>query len=350
LAQLSCVHNILTDLSPLSGMTLKNLICAGCPNLSDLSPLAGMPLIYLNCQGLPISDLSPLRRMPLSNLVIISTQVSDLSPLRGMPLTDLRCDHTQVTDLSPLEGMKLVRMTLTPKNINKGLDVIHQIKTLTTIGTTTTEALSADEFWKKYDAGEFGKPAIAKPITSINDPAFQQWLKATQALPAEKQIEALSKKLMELNPGFDGKLSSWDGKSTPKIVGGLVTELGLHSANVTDISPVRALAGLVSLECSADGQKSRMADLSPLKGMKLTRLAVSSTAVSDLSPLRAMPLRQLYCYNTQVTDLAPLNECGRLVALTVTRTKVTAAGVAALQNALPNCKIQWDDPTKPKTP
>ncbi len=39
------------------------------------------------------------------------------------------------------------------------------------------------------------------------DPAFQQWVKATQALPAEKQIEAVSKKLMELNPGFDGKVT-----------------------------------------------------------------------------------------------------------------------------------------------
>ena len=31
-------------------------------------------------------------------------------------------------------------------------------------------------------------------------------MKATQALPAEQQIEAVSKKLMELNPGFDGKM------------------------------------------------------------------------------------------------------------------------------------------------
>ena len=42
-------------------------------------------------------------------------------------------------------------------------------------------------------------------VSTINDPAFQAWVKATQALPAEKQVEAVSKKLMELNPGFDGK-------------------------------------------------------------------------------------------------------------------------------------------------
>ena len=67
------------------------------------------------------------------------------------------------------------------------------------------QLVPAAEFWKKYDAGEFGKPPPAK--LAYLDPAFQQWVKATQALPAEKQIEAVSKKLMELNPGFDGKVT-----------------------------------------------------------------------------------------------------------------------------------------------
>ena len=38
-------------------------------------------------------------------------------------------------------------------------------------------------------------------------PAFQQWMKAVAALPAEKQVEAVAKKLQELNPGFDGKVT-----------------------------------------------------------------------------------------------------------------------------------------------
>ncbi len=43
-----------------------------------------------------------------------------------------------------------------------------------------------------------------------NTPAFQAWMKTVAALPAEKQVEAVSKKLMELNPGFDGKVAGWD--------------------------------------------------------------------------------------------------------------------------------------------
>ena len=49
-----------------------------------------------------------------------------------------------------------------------------------------------------------------------------------------------------------------------------------------------------------------MADLSPLEGMKLTRLSWVHTKVSDLSPLKGMPLTDLSCSSTKVTDLSPL--------------------------------------------
>ena len=51
-------------------------------------------------------------------------------------------------------------------------------------------------------------------------------MKSVAAMPAEKQVEAVIKKLMELNPGFDGKVTGIDGKGTPKIENGVVTELG----------------------------------------------------------------------------------------------------------------------------
>ena len=44
-----------------------------------------------------------------------------------------------------------------------------------------------------------------------------------------------------------------------------------------------------------------------------------------------------------------LAECKQLKTLTAKKTQVTAAGVAALQKALPDCKIEWDGAAKPKT-
>ena len=393
LTHLDFPRSPVTDLSPLRGMPLTELNC-GDTKVSDLSPLRGIPLNRLEFYGTQVFDLSPLQGMPLRFLNFDRAQVSDLSPLQGIPLAYLHCDNTPVSDLTPLQAMKLVDFRFTPKNITKGLDVIRQMKSLQTIGIEGGKRIPPTEFWKKYDAGEFGKPiTAAKPITNINDPAFQQWMKTVAALPAEKQVEAVSRKLVELNPGFDGKLGLTikNGKAigVPKVENGVVTELQFFTDDVTDISPVRALASLTTLFCGGTSPaKSKLSDLSPLQGMKLTKLEcrarqvfdlsplqgmeltdlgvdvtqVSSlsplqgmplkhlncidTQISDLSSLRGMPLFQLYCKNTQVSDLSPLADCKSLGILGVTSTKVTPAGVAALQKALPNCKILWDDPAK----
>jgi serine/threonine-protein kinase len=260
-------------------------------------------------------------------------------------------------------------------------------------------------------------PFTTQPNQHWNTPAFQQWMKSVAALPAEKQVDAVSKKLMELNPGFDGRVTSVDGKGTPKIDTGVVTELMFLTDNVSDISPVRALVGLRLLTCNGSGPRGNgelsdlsplhgmklekltcsnnrnlsdlsplqgiplidlgfggtsVSDLSPVRGMKLTSLDCSNTAVSSLLPLKGMPLTKLWCIGAQqvsdlsplsgmplttvlcgvtgVSDLSPLGGCKGLKTLSVPRTKVTPASVASLQKALPNCKIEWDDPAKPKTP
>ena len=150
-------------------------------------------------------------------------------------------------------------------------------------------------------------------------------------MPAEKQIEAVSSKLVELNPGFDGKLFRFvDGgasRGEPTIENGVVTEMQFCTDKVTDISPVRAFSGLKVLICSGEmfegiledlsplrgmqltelslDRNSKLSDLSPLAGMKVGRLACPNTVVSDLSPLRGIPLANLFCNDTQVSDRFP---------------------------------------------
>ena len=95
-------------------------------------------------------------------------------------------------------------------------------------------------------------------------------------------------KLKELNPGFDGKVTHVVNKD------GVVTELQFVTDKVTDISPLRALTGLRTLDCSGSGwDKGQLADLSPLKDMKLTRFNCNYTPLSDLSPLKDMKLTDL---------------------------------------------------------
>jgi hypothetical protein len=127
-----------------------------------------------------------------------------------------------------------------------------------------------------------------------------RWIKEVAALPAEEQVEAVSKKLQQLNPGFDGRVEH-------KIEGNIVTEVKLVTDDVTDISPVRALAGLKHLKCAGSGSgKGILSDLSPLQGLPLVFLDCGWTKVSDLSALKGMPLDVLLCGNAPIADLSPL--------------------------------------------
>ena len=145
----------------------------------------------------------------------------------------------------------------------------------------------------------------------MENPGLPSWVKTVAAMPAEKQIEAVSKKLMELNPGFDGKLFGIEMRNgsfvgSPKVENGVVTELSVPTDHVMDISPVRALARLKVLACQGSGRVTSSGIFSPLRGMSLTTLHCMYTSVSDLSPLEGMPLEILNAGVTSVFNLGPL--------------------------------------------
>jgi serine/threonine protein kinase/Leucine-rich repeat (LRR) protein len=342
LTRVFCGNTRMRDLSPLKGLHLTVLVCDTMP-LSELSPLRGMPLTELDCHRTQVADLSPLREMPmtildcahtavadlsplkamkLSKLACDETQVTDLSPLKGMPLQELTVSTTPVSDLSPLDGLNLVRLCFTPGKITKGIEVVRRMKSLGVIGSSDWPAdqQPAAEFWRKYDAGVFGKPeAIVKPIITFNDPAFKKWEQEVAALPAEKQVAAVVKKLQQFNPGYDG-----EEKHT--IETDQVVQLELVGHDLTDLSPVRAMSALRDLRCQGKPDcllkdlsplkglplttvsfaSSRVSDLSPLRGMKLTGIGVQSCPITDFSPLQGMPLEQIWAWQVQVTDLTPL--------------------------------------------
>lgn len=175
-------------------------------------------------------------------------------------------------------------------------------------------------FWQRSPPQEAkttaGSPPVVEGPRDTPKKVDEAWLKQIAAMPTEDQVKAVVAKLKELNPDFDGK-------ETHKIEKGVVTEISFSTDNVTDISPVRALTGLKSLICrgSAEG-KGRLADLSPLKDMKLTGLNGGFTKVSDLSPLRGMPLTNLICSSTAVDNLSPLKDM-KLTNLICGYTKVS---------------------------
>ena len=380
-AVIGAKRNVLADLSPLEGMALGTLMI-GHSEVADLSPIKNAQLAYLDCSYTKVSDLSPIKGMPLKTLSISNTQINDLSPIREMSLTNVICLDTQVADLSPLQNMK----TLTSINVKR-----------TKVTTASVAALQKALPNCKIVWDDPAKAIPPQPATTskifMHDPAFPQWMKDVQAMPAEQQLEAVSKKLVELNPGFQGRLYNYALTGPPIIQDGMVTSLGLIAEKVADISPVRAFSGLKNLECGSGSEREgKLADLSPLRGLQLSVFACNTTRVADLSPLSEMKLTNLHCSSTHVSDLSPVStlglqvlqingtrvsklpplagsslhslicdqtpivdfspvlDCKRLVLARLRGTNVTPTFIAALQKALPNCKIEWDDPAKAKTP
>jgi serine/threonine protein kinase len=166
-------------------------------------------------------------------------------------------------------------------------------------------------------------PAGATPVAIWKTAPFQDWIKSVSALPAKQQIQAVSQKLVEMNPGFDGELLGWGWRGPLNIENGRVKLCGMYADKVVDLSPLRAFPELevIGLTCKVPGQSSQLSDLSPLQGMRL---------------------KKIYCQHTKVSDLSPLFDCRNLEVLNLLGTKIAAAEMSAFKRALPNCKVEGD--------
>ena len=172
-----------------------------------------------------------------------------------------------------------------------------------------------------------GKKSRLEKVTSeVSGPAGvptpAEWADSVSRLPVEKQVEAVSARLKELNPGFDGRLKATfqdgvvdtvsfgtDAVKDVSPVGALkklwsvsATGSGKDRGALTDVSPLKSLSHLRSLVLSYN----RVERLDPLKGLGPFYLDLGSNPVSDLKPLAGMPLEVLHLWSTDVSDITPL--------------------------------------------
>ncbi len=145
-------------------MPLTFLGLQGCDQVTDLTPLRGMPLTRLSLQQCySVTSLTPLRDTKLTSLWLPHcSQVTDLTPLQNLPLTDLDIATCWgIKDLTPLKGLNLQTFRFHPHCIETGIEALRSMPSLRTIRICDKNAkipdkkLTAAEFWKKYDAGEF---------------------------------------------------------------------------------------------------------------------------------------------------------------------------------------------------
>jgi len=314
-------------LLPLKGLPLTHLDFRDSPAVSDLSALAGMKLTSLDCRATSVGDADLKHLAGMNDLQMLSlwgTKVTDagLKELAGLKnLQHLSLQTTKVTDagLKEIVGLdKLVYLDLYALSgvTDAGLEHLARLKTLKHLDLRGPTVKDAD-----VDKLASARPAlriltwdrvIEPKVVPFTDADAQR----IAALPAAEQVEEVRKELQRLNPGFDGKL-------TPTIENDVVTEVSVNTDQITNIAPVRALTKLIYLDCRGTyPNKGKLSDLSPIKGMKLSRIDCSSTQIADLAPLAGLPLTFLHFNHNPVSDLTPLQGMP-LVELGIAETKVS---------------------------
>src|SRR5262249_5894084 len=136
--------------------------------------------------------------------------------------------------------------------------------------------------------------------------AFDSWCQEVARLTPLDQVQAVTTKLRELNPGFSGRLGRLvNGEVEYRIQGTQVVEFKVPSEDISDISPVRALPNLILLSCEPRNFMTgtgKLSDLGPLRGMSLRILhCAANPSLSDLTPLTGMKLEVLAITRTGVT-------------------------------------------------
>jgi len=308
----------LSDLTPLKGMNLAGLSHLGL-NWTQVGD-AGLAhfkdckkLTFLNLARTPVSDAGLFifkDCTELASLSLEATQAGDegVAHFKGCTnLIGLHLGGTKVTDtglLSFKDCKKLTWLILSGTPVSDaGLAHLAGLDRLTKLILTKTQvtAKGVEELAKvlpkckiEWDDGTI-EPVSSAPFTDAE-------VKRIAALPAAKQVEEVRKELVRRNPGFDGKVEH-------KIENDIVTEFKLFTDEVVDISPVRALRGLVALTCSPTqlpGRRGKLADISPLQGLPLASLDLTSTQVTNIEVVKEMPLTHLNLDRTPVADLSPL--------------------------------------------
>ena len=133
-----------------------------------------------------------------------------------------------------------------------------------------------------------------------------------------------------------------------------VAEVYLDFTEVTDadLAQIEELRHLQCLDLRVtkitDAGLERLRGLTHLRGLWLDGTQVTDAGLSNLNRMNNLTALSLQ-FTAQITDtgLEHLKALAQLKRLLLCGTHVTDAGVARLQQALPNCKIEWSPPTPP---
>jgi eukaryotic-like serine/threonine-protein kinase len=166
------------------------------------------------------------------------------------------------------------------------------------------------------------RPLAPSPsVAQQKVPIEEIWYSEIRKLPAEAQFRIVTKKLEELNSGYDARKA--EGWVEPEAV----IRFNEHTEHLHDIRPLACLIDLKSVVLWGAGPETgQLTDLTPLRSLRLNKLNVSGNPhLHDLSPIKGMPLFFLNVSDTAVASLADAAD-SPLKDLRAARTPLTDLG------------------------
>lgn len=261
------LHAVSMDIKNLAGLEAAanlEVLQLGNNLISDLSPLTGLvKLRHIEFEENVISDLSPLAGLiSVRELRLGNNLISDLSPLAGLiNLRGITLHHNAITDLSPLAG--LIRLEWIGMSHNPLADL-----------TPLSGLMNLHNFHG------WGTPVVG--------------LSAIAKLPKLREINVCDGEISDLSPLVNAKAlkalylpgNEISDLSPLKGLTGL-THLSLAHNHVSDLSPLEGLTNLTWVEL----RDNRISDVSLLAALNtLSWLDLSqNTAIRDVSPLAVLP-------------------------------------------------------------
>ncbi len=253
------LNEAISDLTPLRGLPLAELVLKACPRVQDLAPLIGMPLTTLIIEECPhVADLGPLRQLRLVHLNLRTLpKVADFSMLAGMPLKELALvDCPLLTDIAPVIGKELTALSL--------------------VGCTGVASLAPLQ-GGHLTALEIGRCNQVQDLTPL------------RGMPLTTLMAPDCRLVSDLAP----------------LTGMRITVLDLDRCSA--IASLAPLAGMPVTSLHIAGL-AKVRDFTPLAGMPLTKVwMVGCSGFADLAIFRDAPLEGLSIIECPlVRDLSPL--------------------------------------------
>lgn len=302
-ANLDLSDNLISDISPLAGLSNLTFLSLQVNQIADISPLASL----INLQNLVISDnqianinplggLTNLEMLEMSNNLISSiatlitltnlehlhfmnNQISDISPLSGLlGLQILYMDFNQISDLNPLIALTGLWCLNFEGNQITDISVLAELPAL------------------QYLRGGVNQISNISPISGLNE----LWM-----------VDFWYNQISDISPlsgltNVSYLILSYNQISDLQPLAGLTDlyKLDLHANQISDIGLLAAMNDLHELDLGAN----QIRDISALEGLVLLeRLYLESNRIDDLRSVSHLNnLQELFMRDNEISDIFPV--------------------------------------------